>query len=284
MAADSAPRDRMAYAIGRVQTAQRLGPALGPVIGGAVAQLVGLRRAFLVTSAFYLAAFVLMLTTYKERRAQTFKDDNPNERVTFRNVLAFENFILLLAVVFGLQFVDRSFGPVLPLFIAELGAPLDAVPILSGVVFSITAGTGAIGNNLASHLLRHTSVRALIAGCAALASLGTLTYVIAGGTGVLLIGAAIFGLAIGCAQTAAYTAAGSIIPAGARGAGFGLLTTASLTGLALSPIANGLLGTLSLRAVFILDTFALLLLAGVVRRLMVTTPLVPTPPPATEEV
>ena len=37
MAADSAPRDRMAFAIGIVQTAQRLGPALGPVIGGTVA-------------------------------------------------------------------------------------------------------------------------------------------------------------------------------------------------------------------------------------------------------
>ena len=56
MAADSAPRDRMAYAIGYVQTAQRLGPAIGPIVGGAVAQLVGLRRAFLVTSAFYVVA------------------------------------------------------------------------------------------------------------------------------------------------------------------------------------------------------------------------------------
>ena len=52
MAAESAPRDRTAYAIGTVQTAQRLGPALGPIIGGVVAQIVGLRRAFLVTAAF----------------------------------------------------------------------------------------------------------------------------------------------------------------------------------------------------------------------------------------
>ena len=56
MAADSAPRERMAYAIGIVQTAQRLGPALGPVIGGVVAQVVGLRSAFLVTAAFYVVA------------------------------------------------------------------------------------------------------------------------------------------------------------------------------------------------------------------------------------
>ena len=52
MAADSAPRDRMAYAIGFVQTAQRLGPAIGPIVGGAVAQIAGLRNAFLVTAVF----------------------------------------------------------------------------------------------------------------------------------------------------------------------------------------------------------------------------------------
>jgi predicted MFS family arabinose efflux permease len=46
------------------------------VIGGSVAQLVGLRRAFLVTSAFYLAALVLMFTTYKERRSQTTKHES----------------------------------------------------------------------------------------------------------------------------------------------------------------------------------------------------------------
>src|SRR5688572_18501843 len=58
MAAESAPRDKTAYAIGIVQSAQRLGPALGPIIGGLVAQMVGLRNAFLVTSVFYVVALV----------------------------------------------------------------------------------------------------------------------------------------------------------------------------------------------------------------------------------
>ena len=40
MAADIAPPGQTAYAIGFVQTAQRIGPALGPVIGGLVAQAV----------------------------------------------------------------------------------------------------------------------------------------------------------------------------------------------------------------------------------------------------
>jgi MFS transporter, DHA1 family, multidrug resistance protein len=206
-----------------------------------------------------------------------------DERVTFRNVLAFENFVLLMAVVFGLQFVDRSFGPILPLYVGELGTPAERAPLVSGILFSITAGAAAIGNQLCGQLLRTYSPRAVIAGAAALGSAGALVYVLARRTGLLLVGTPILGVAIGVATTAAYTAAGSVIPATARGAGFGLLTTASLTGLALSPILNGLLATVSIRAVFLLDTTALLLLATLVRRLMVSSPIAPTRAPAAEE-
>src|SRR5687768_15818323 len=41
MAALSAPREKMAVAIGTVQTAQRMGPAIGPVIGGVLAPIFG---------------------------------------------------------------------------------------------------------------------------------------------------------------------------------------------------------------------------------------------------
>ena len=63
--------------------------------------------------------------------------------MTFRNVLAFENFVLMVVVIFGLQFVDRSFGPVLPLYVGELGTPPAQIPLVSGVLFSIAAGAGA---------------------------------------------------------------------------------------------------------------------------------------------
>ncbi len=63
--------------------------------------------------------------------------------------------------------------------------------------------------------------------------------------------------------TAAYTAASGVIPASARGAGFGFLATGSLAGLALSPIVSGILGATSIRSVFLLDTLALVLLGGI---------------------
>ncbi len=161
MAADAAPRDRMAFAIGTVQTAQRIGPALGPVIGGTVAQIVGLRRAFLVTAALLPrgARPGVHDVSRAPRPDAAATTPSREQRITFRNVLALENFVLLIAVVFGLQFVDRSFGPVLPLYVAELGTPIDRIPILSGILFSISAGAGAIGNHLARGLLSRTTAQ-----------------------------------------------------------------------------------------------------------------------------
>ena len=284
MAADSAPRDRMAYAIGFVQTAQRLGPAVGPVVGGVVAQAFGLRLAFLVTAGFFLVAALVVLAMYDERSAPHDATASSSARVTFRNVLAFENFILLLTVVFGLQFVDRSFGPVLPLYLAELGIPAGRVPLAAGVLFSIAAGAGAVGHHVCGRLLRGATVRRVIAGSAGLAALGVSVYVGAPRPWLLLLGTPVFGLAIGVATTAAYTAASSVMPGSARGAGFGLLTTASLAGLALSPIVNGILGATSIRAVFLLDTIGLIALAVLVSRLMIAAPLLTATAPATEEI
>ena len=283
MAADSAPRDRMAYAIGFVQTAQRLGPAIGPIVGGAVAQFAGLRNAFLVTAGFYLVATLLVLVMYDEHSAPHDATTASADRVTFRNVLAFENFILLMGVVFGLQFIDRSFGPVLPLYVAELGTPVERVPIVAGVLFSIAAGAGAVGHHVCGRLLRRATARRVIAASVALGAAGASVYVLARGPWLLVLGTPIFGLAIGVATTAAYTAASSVMPASARGAGFGLLTTASLAGLALSPIVNGILGATSIRAVFLLDTVGLIALAVAVSRLMIAAPLLDATAPSTEE-
>ena len=166
-------------------------------------------------------------------------------------MLAFENFVLLMAVIFGLQFVDRSFGPVLPLFVGELGTDDSPVPLLSGVLFSIAAGAGAVGHHLCASLLQRPDRAASSpppVRWPASASPASCSPAVRGGW---RLPTAVFGLAIGAATTAAYTAASSIIPAGARGAGFGLLTTASLVGLAVSPIVSGLLGATSIRAVLL---------------------------------
>ena len=269
MAAESAPRDRMPSAIGAVQTAQRIGPAVGPLIGGVIAHYVGLRRAFLVTAMFYAAGLVLVHVMYDDRAIHTQPSDAVETgRVTFRNVLAFQNFLLMMFVIFGLQFVDRSFGPVLPLWVEQVGVAHARVPLVSGVLFSIMAFTGALGHHFCGKLLKHHTSRLVIAGGAACAAVGCGLLSASGNFWLMCAASVLFGIGIGAAMTAAYSAAGAVIPPGAHGAGFGVLTSASLAGMASAPFIAGALGGASIRIVFLADLALMALLAVIVQRTM----------------
>jgi len=282
MAALSAPPDRMARAIATVQTAQRMGPAIGPVIGGVLASMVGLRNVFFVAAVVYALASLIMGMLYHEPRSRVGGGRRP-ERVSFRNILAFENFLLLMMVIFGLQLVDKSFGPVLVLFLDQLGYSDDQSAVLAGVLFSVLAVSGALGNQLAATLLKRMTPRgvidtAVLSGAAALA-----LFAIGGGAWLLLIAMAVFGAAVGTANTAAFTAAGTVVPRHVHSASFGFLSSASLIGFAISPILSGFVAARSIRAVFVSGVVALAVLAVVVRRVMVEKSQEVEPAPTVEE-
>jgi MFS family permease len=238
-----------------------------------LAGLVGIRRAFLVTAAFYAMALVLVFVMYDDHAIhETPPEDAERGRVTFRNVLAFQNFILMMVVIFALQFVDRSFGPVLPLYIEQVGVSHARVAIVAGMLFSIMACTGALGHHICGRLLQRFPARAVIAGAAAAAGAGCALVGATSTVWMIGVAAAILGVGIGAAMTAAFSAAGRVIPAGAHGAGFGLLTSASLVGMAASPFVAGFLGGTSLRTVFFVNVALMAIVALAVRHKMIDAP------------
>jgi len=269
MAAESSPPEHMATAIGWVQTAQRLGPALGPVIGGILAQTVGLRETFVIAAGCYFAAFLLVIFGYQEvKRPPVAHPEGEAPPVFFRDLRRTPHFTLFLLTVFGLQLVDRSFGPILPLYLGESGAPASQVPFLSGIIFTMAAGAAAAGNQSTAWFLnRYAPVRVLPAS-AGVAAVGALVFGFGHGLAILLASAAVFGFGVGLATTTIYTAAGRAVGAGSRGAVFGYLTTAYLLGLAVSPVAAGFIGAVSTRAVFFVDTAGLIVVAWVVKKKM----------------
>ena len=263
MAAESAPADRMARAIGLVQMARRLGPTIGPVIGGLLAAVVGLRQAFLVAAFLYLLALVVMLSLYREPPRSYSSSTDKVGRRSFRQVIRFDGLALMMSVIFAMQYVERSLGPVLPLFVASLGVSIEQVPLWSGILFSLIAGAGAVGNHLCSRLIERYSPSTVILGSIFVAACVTAS--VSSATQVMLLVAVLplLGLAIGTGTTAAYTIAGHSIPSEAKGVGFGVLSSASMAALALSPVLSGLLGSVSLRSVFLVNV-ALLAVLGVV--------------------
>ena len=67
-------------------------------------------------------------------------------------------------------------------------------------------------------------------------------------------------LGIGVAMTAAYSVAGALLPADAHVTGFGIMTTASLVGLAFSPVLAGFVGAPACSVVFVVDVLLLMAL------------------------
>ena len=271
MAADCSPPDRLASAIGTVQTAQRLGPAVGPVIGGSLAAVVGLRHAFLVASAFYVVGFVLVLVLYREGPAAepAAAQAAPRRRLGARAGWPCPT---CRDCSWPRSSASSSWtaasGPILPLYLAEVAGARDHVALASGVLFSLAAGFGAIGNVLCARWLARWSPPRVIAVAALVAALGAVLFAVVPPLPVLFVASALFGASIGTATTAAYTRAGRVIPTQVRASGFGVVTSASLVGLALSPVASGALAGWSLPAVFVADVVILAIIAWAVARWM----------------
>ena len=263
MAAESVPRERMASAIGTVQVAQRLGPAIGPLVGGILAPLVGLRNTFFIAAAFYLVSVLLIAAVYREPRTRHERAATRSLREVFRELAATPGFWMVFVVILGLQLVDRSFGPILPLYVERL-VPAGQVPFVSGVLFSLAAIFAALGHWVAAPLLRRWSPRGLITWSALATAGGLMLLVQVPSIGAFAAALAIAGVAIGVGMTAAYTSGGALLPPDAHATGFGLMMTASLIGLAASPIVAGFISGPELRVVFEADIVLLVLLAAAV--------------------
>ena len=244
MAAESAPPEQVATAIGWVQTAQRLGPALGPVIGGTLAQA---RRAAQHVSRLgdvlsrRASARRSSGTASAHRRAAAAAEPAARCRDVRGRCARVPHFMLFMATVFGLQLVDRSFGPILPLYLREAGAGTAVMPFLAGVIFTTTAGAAA---------RRQSDARLAAAALAAVAARArrrrrwraSATFVFGAGAPIRRADRhrRVMGLGLGVATTAVYTAATHAVPPSARTVAFGYLTTAYLVGLAVSPVIAGL--------------------------------------------
>jgi MFS family permease len=261
MAAESAPRDRMASAIGTVQVAQRLGPAIGPVVGGVLAPLVGLRATFLVAALFYVVAAATIAVVYREPRTRQARAAARGLREVVRELAATPGFWMVFVVILALQLVDRSFGPILPLYVERL-VPPARVPLVAGILFSVSALFAALGHRVAAPMLERWSPPALIAGAALVTAGGLALIVWTPSVTAFAVALAAAGAAIGVGMTAAYTSGGALLPRDAQATGFGLMMTASLIGLAASPIVAGFISGPELRVVFEADVVLMLGLAA----------------------
>ena len=252
MATSLAPREQTGRAVGTIQAAQILSAAVGPLLGGLLADLVGIRRTFLATAALCACALALVSLCYKESPPSPAA---ATRRSPFAEVLRLPGTALLLAVLFLVNFIGRSFTPILPSYIQGMGVPASRLAFATGILISLYSAAAALSAAWLGRASRHRSPRALLVGTLVAGAATVLPMAAVSSFGAMLALAVLLGLASGGSLTLCYTMGGLMVPEGIRTTAFGFFSGAALFGGAISPSVAGLLARWDLRGIFYLDTF-----------------------------
>jgi DHA1 family multidrug resistance protein-like MFS transporter len=286
------PAAQASSALGLLQAMQVGGTVVGPLCAGFVADHFGIRAsffsgAFVVFCGFLVLTFVAQDDRLFSRKSGAGLDTPPaagSEKrgpqnplsglASLRDAARLPGFLGVMLVMFCVQVVDRSFGPVLPLYVSSLGTPPEQVASYSGLVVSLGAvGTAVsawvVGRLGASWPIKRLLIFTLVAGMAL-----CLPFILVRTPQQLLVTRFLLGLFAGGTLTLGYSLANLAVPEHRKGAAFGVLSSVTLLGSASSPLAMGALTRLDLRAVFVTD--AVLYAAACVLALRFRRP----PPPA----
>ncbi len=238
----------LSRAVSHLQMASVFGAILGPVAGGAIAAVLGVRSAAVAGAVALALGTIVVARWFREpaiRRARPRGTD-----AAPRPTLLWLPMLTLVAV----QFTESSFNPILPLLLARGDDEVGSVAWLSGLAVALSATAGIVGSALAGRAFKRGVGRWTMAGAAgslALLALAALAAPLPWGVFTLrvLCGGVAAGMAV-----AAFSAGGLAMPPHQRGFAYGWLSSASMAGYAASPIAAGTLATFDLRAVLAVDT------------------------------
>ncbi|MEG2589219.1 MAG: multidrug efflux MFS transporter [Citrobacter sp.] len=138
LVASQVPRDRSGWALSTLSTAQISGVIGGPLMGGFIADHVGLRAVFCITAALLVVSFLVTLFLIKEGVRPTIKK---SERLSGKAVFASLPYPALVISLFFttmvIQLCNGSIGPILALFIKSMVPDSSNIAFLSGLIASV---------------------------------------------------------------------------------------------------------------------------------------------------
>ena len=258
------PKEKTASVIGSLQSTQILAAAVGPFFGGLLAQSIGIRNTFFVTALVMGGAFLSISLLYKDSDGKSPAAEA--EVKVGKEFLRRPEFITTVLILFFINMADRTFGPIIPLFLEQLGTPAFRLAAVSGTLISIAAFGEAFSAWLSGKLANRVTLRRLIQGRLALSILVLAPMVIVHTTMEFSILRVLLALLAGGTLTLALTAASHIIPSEHRGSGYGILSGTSMLGSAVGPLIAGTLAGFSIRSIFVFNAVVYLLMMAFVHR------------------
>jgi DHA1 family multidrug resistance protein-like MFS transporter len=253
--ASKAPRERMGYALGTLQTAVPTGTILGPLIGGTLADLIGYRQIFFVTAGMNLAAGLAVIFLVPRDLPEHGEAGFGRVIENYRTVFGTPQFRLLFFVLFGSQFALMSIQPVMALYVESLGASGRLLATTTGVIFAITGVASVIGAPRWGRRGDRKGYRPVLGRALAGAALFALPQALVARAWQLFVLRIGYGAFIGGIVPSVQAMIGIRAPADRRAGIMGVTSTALMLGNLMGPILGGAAaGSFGLRSVFVLAT------------------------------
>lgn len=240
--ATQTPKERSGWALGTLSSAIMAGSLVGPLIGGALPPLIGIRWTFFGAGAVIFVAFLATLVLVREERRppRMAKADSPP--ASWAGVPDKRPVVAMLLTGMLLMLANMSIEPIITVYVAQLVTDPARVTVMAGFVMS----AAALGSVLsAAHLGRladrvgHWNV---IIGCLAISAvlLVPQAFVTAGWQLVLL--RFLMGLSLGGLLPCIASVIRHNVPEGVAGSMLGYSISAQYTGQVVGPLVGGFVG------------------------------------------
>jgi MFS family permease len=139
LVASQTPRDRSAWALGKLSIGSLSGTLIGPLIGGAAPRLIGLRETFLFTGAAIFVAF--LLTTFVIREDRSLRPKRVGGRLPSLGSLVsdWRPIGFMLASASLLLVANMSIEPIVTLYVGQIARPGQDSVLYAGAAMSAGA-------------------------------------------------------------------------------------------------------------------------------------------------
>lgn len=255
----AAPREKVSSVVGTLQAVQILAAGVGPLVGGILANFIGVRYTFFVTGIVMMGSIVSVFALYRDSPGKTNPADKPAKDTSrfWRRPL----FLTIMLILFFINMADRTFGLTVPLFLEELGTTAAWV---AGALISAATFGEAVSAWMSGKLASRMTLRRLISARLVMSIAVLVPMVFARSLAEFSVLRVLLALLAGGTLTLTVTAASDVIPEEYRGTGFALLQSTSMLGGAAGPLVAGALGGWSIRAVFVFNAIVYGLMVGFV--------------------
>ena len=158
--ASQVPKDKSGAALGTLSTGVVAGTLTGPFVGGLVAEIFGIRNVFLLVGTFLFLAAILTIFFIKEDFQPVAKEKAIPTKEVFSSFKYPRLLVNLFLTSFVIQFSAQSIGPILALYVRDLGQTENLL-FVSGLIVSsmgfssmMSAGIlGKLGDKVGNHRL-----------------------------------------------------------------------------------------------------------------------------------